>query len=402
MSNSEDLSGVKELISVIVPVYNIEDYLKHCLESIINQSYSNLQIILVNDGSTDLSGRICDEYASRDMRIQVMHKANGGLVTARKAGLALAKGKYIGFVDGDDYIETEFYKQLLDVLVRTDADFVHSGFLEEGETCRQVYAALSIQDIAEHKDSISILQNHVLYTGKESELWTPSIWSKLFKADFIQKCYLNVPDYQSYGEDMLVFCRCILESSRFILLPDAKYHYMLRKDSISNQWNVNRFYQESSLYHELCKLWKEYGCYKKMIKHTEKFFFFRMITCMNQINKTGLGTVKYVLPDVSILEGKRLVIYGAGLVGKNFISQLLALKTCCVVAWTDKNFQDVTYPLCIQREQLNEMDYDIIIIAVKDFKVAEEIKEELAALGIKDNKLVWIKPELNLLQSENA
>ena len=100
-------------ISIIVPIYNVEKYVRQCIESIINQTYKNIQIILVDDGSTDTSGLICDEYASIDDRIEVIHKKNGGLDSARKAGIAIASGKYVGYVDGDDWIEPFMYERMV-------------------------------------------------------------------------------------------------------------------------------------------------------------------------------------------------------------------------------------------------------------------------------------------------
>lgn len=100
------------LISIIVPIYNVELYLEKCIESIINQTYKNLEIILVDDGSTDSCGKICDEYAKKDNRIKVIHKINGGLSDARNKGMEIAKGKYIGFVDGDDYVASDMYETL--------------------------------------------------------------------------------------------------------------------------------------------------------------------------------------------------------------------------------------------------------------------------------------------------
>ena len=105
------MEGQRELISVIVPVYNIREYLERCVESILAQTWENLEVLLVDDGSTDNSGQICEDFARRDVRIRVVHKPNGGLVTARKAGLELAEGDYIGFVDGDDYIESGFWSR---------------------------------------------------------------------------------------------------------------------------------------------------------------------------------------------------------------------------------------------------------------------------------------------------
>lgn len=110
----------KNVISVIVPIFNISKYLDKCIESILNQSYSDLEIILVDDGSSDNSGSICDYYATMDKRIRVIHKENGGLVSARKAGLEIATGEYIAFIDGDDWIDAEMYSEMLELCIKND------------------------------------------------------------------------------------------------------------------------------------------------------------------------------------------------------------------------------------------------------------------------------------------
>lgn len=119
---------MSDLISVIVPIYQVKEYLHKCITSIINQKYKNLQIILVDDGSTDGSETICDEYAKIDKRITVIHRDNGGLVRARKTGLEYAKGDYVGFVDGDDYIDEEMYAYLYEEIIKGKADMVHTPF----------------------------------------------------------------------------------------------------------------------------------------------------------------------------------------------------------------------------------------------------------------------------------
>ena len=123
------------LISVIVPVYNVAEYLSRCVDSILAQSYGNLQIILVNDGSSDDSGRICEEYAKKDTRIQVIHQKNGGLSSARNAGLDVSSGQYVGFVDSDDWIEPEMYEEMLALMERNAAQLVCAGRYDvDGDT----------------------------------------------------------------------------------------------------------------------------------------------------------------------------------------------------------------------------------------------------------------------------
>lgn len=386
------------LISIIVPIYNVEKYIMKCVESILRQTYGNLQIILVDDGSTDQSGEICDRYAQQDSRIKVIHQNNGGLVKARKAGLEMAIGEYTGFVDGDDYIDATFYEHLLEVMDDSEADFVHTGFVYERNGSGLIYTLSCESIITDGDDKINLIKKHAISIGRGDEVWHPSIWAKLFRTSLVRECYFRVPDNQAYGEDMLTFCRCILESKKFILKPGAEYHYLFRNDSMTKNWSINRFWQESNLYNELCNIWKEYCCYEQMIDHMDQYLYARMIDCMNKINQVGLGTNKYVISDINRLYGKRLVVYGAGTIGKNYISQILTQPQVTLVAWTDKKFQKTDHGLCIMREQLLDMQYDLILIALSDSSKVDDIKRELMEMGIEKDKLLWIKPKaINLL-----
>lgn len=116
------------MISIIVPIYNVEKYLPKCIESIINQTYTDLEILLIDDGSTDNSGLICDKYASIDNRIRVIHKKNGGLSDARNVGLDICKGKYISFIDSDDYIELTMYEKMIKIMINQKVDIVSCNY----------------------------------------------------------------------------------------------------------------------------------------------------------------------------------------------------------------------------------------------------------------------------------
>ena len=130
---------IDDLISVIVPVYNVGKYVGQCIESIINQTYKNLEIILVDDGSTDNSGKICDEYAKKDNRIKVIHKENGGLVTAKKVGINVATGQYVSIIDSDDSIKYDMYTKMFKIMKEYNVDFVDSGFERDNGYKRKFY-----------------------------------------------------------------------------------------------------------------------------------------------------------------------------------------------------------------------------------------------------------------------
>ena len=133
---------MKPQISVIVPVYKVERYLRRCVQSILNQTHSNLEVILVDDGSPDGSGALCDEFAKQDSRVQVIHKDNGGLSDARNAGLSIARGDYVTFVDSDDWIEPDAYEAMLALAEESGAQLVCAGRYDEDETTGQITVGL--------------------------------------------------------------------------------------------------------------------------------------------------------------------------------------------------------------------------------------------------------------------
>ena len=166
-------------ISIIVPFYNVEKYAPKCIESIINQTYTNLEIILVDDGSPDTCGKICDDYALKDGRIKVIHKKNAGLSDARNVGIKEATGKYIGFVDGDDYIEKDMYKYLYNLIKENNADISICGVEE-------VYEDGSIQD-EKAKESIEILSKEDAIKELLLDKKVRShAWDKLYKRELFE------------------------------------------------------------------------------------------------------------------------------------------------------------------------------------------------------------------------
>ena len=176
----------KPLISVVVPIYNIENYIRKCIESIQNQTYKKIEIILVDDGSTDLSGKICDEYALNDSRIKVIHKKNGGLVSARKVGIENAEGMYATYVDGDDWIESDMYEKLLNQIV--DADIIISGKIRDyGD--HSVYERNKIPEGIYNADDLkNIIYATMMYTGRFYERGiSPQIYQNLYVKEILLK-----------------------------------------------------------------------------------------------------------------------------------------------------------------------------------------------------------------------
>ncbi len=383
----------KVLISVIVSVYNIEAYLDECIESIINQTYPYLEIILVDDGSTDHSGAICDRYAAIDDRILVIHKENGGLVTARKAALAVAKGDYIGFVDGDDYVEPEFYEVLCREIKEKAVDFVQCGRLAEGGWADNIFPPCFVEEKHDISDRQEVIRRFLRNFFRHEGYISVNVWDKLFCRDFIKEHYQSVPDIQQNGEDFLCMCECLLHCRSFASIDKKLYHYRFREDSLSNDNSIKKFAGDSGLITLLKVKLSEYNCYfPEAEQFFNELFLSSLYNCRGPV--TGEKFSPYFFPELEWLKGKKIVLYGAGMCGKGYYRQLSLYSQIKIVAWADKRAKEIQcdYMQIMTPDEIGTMDYDLLLIAVEDKNVAEKIGQELVRSGLAEDKIFWKEP----------
>lgn len=224
------------LISIIVPAYNIENYIERSIRSIMNQTYSNLEIIIVDDGSTDKTGIIIDRLAKEDQRIIPIHEKNGGVSAARNIGLDIAKGEYIGFVDGDDYIEENMYEQLISNAIRYDADISHCGYQMVFPNRIDYYYNTKEVMIQDCKKGI--------YDLIKADKIEPGLWNKLYRREIIG---MNRLDEGIRINEDLLFNYCLFKNSKKSIFLDIPfYHYIIRKNSASTS-SINRYKMEDPL-----------------------------------------------------------------------------------------------------------------------------------------------------------
>lgn len=216
------------LISVIVPVYNVREYVGKCLESICKQTYKNLEIIVVDDGSTDGSGVICDEYAAKDSRISIIHQANGGLSAARNAALDVAKGEFVGFVDSDDWIEPEMYECLFKTLFDNNVSISACSYFKDKDGHSEPYASGGEVYTRYGKDAM-----WELFYNRTYKIFA---WNKLYRRNLFEEIRFPVG---MYGEDVAVIYRLLAKSGGVSYLKKPLYHYVCRKESITRQSYYN-------------------------------------------------------------------------------------------------------------------------------------------------------------------
>ena len=216
-----------ELISIIVPIYNTEAYLEKCINSIINQTYKDLEIILVNDGSPDNSLKICEKYANIDKRIKIIDKENGGLSSARNAGLEIATGKYIGFVDSDDYIENDMFETLYSLIKSEEADISMVSYKEYRNNLVTRITGEDNKIITFNK--LEALKKLLINIEIENY-----VWNKLFKSELFKE--IRFPDGENY-EDIVTTIKLFGKANKLIYKKTPKYNYIKRNNSIVNSFN---------------------------------------------------------------------------------------------------------------------------------------------------------------------
>ena len=230
-----------EKISVIVPVYNVEQYLERCVNSIINQTYTNLEIILVNDGSTDNSGKLCDELAKKDERIRVIHKENGGLSDARNRGIDESESDLVGFIDSDDYIDRDMYEILLKNLNNTDADLSMCGLYD-------VYNSIPQAQVT-NKETWELSSEQAIKMVMEAKILSVTAVNKLYRKSLFSDLKFEVG---KIAEDAFIMIKLLDKCEKIVATNEKKYYYVHRENSITTQkfstkfLNVIEAYEQNS------------------------------------------------------------------------------------------------------------------------------------------------------------
>lgn len=222
------------MLSIIVPVYNVESYLPMCIQSILNQTITEFEMILVDDGSTDGSASICDQYAEKDSRIRVIHKTNGGLSDARNVGLKAAKGRYIGFVDSDDFIREDMYEVLLRILEKEKADFIKSDYVDFFDNDKiEIKKSKYVVNVFTPSEAIA---DFIKTEFSNTKPMKSVVWDALYKREIFfdgEKLVVQFP-VGKINEDTYIFPELIFRGKKILHVNEAFYYHRMRKNSITH------------------------------------------------------------------------------------------------------------------------------------------------------------------------
>lgn len=279
--------------SVIVPVYKVEKYLPRCINSILSQSFTDFELILVNDGSPDNCGQICEEYKKKDCRIKVIHKRNGGLSDARNAGLSIASGEFVCFVDSDDYVESDLLEHV-HPLLSSESTLVSFGFCFEGRG-KKYYGYVNEKNFCDDAERFKFMFSELLDYRLP---W--NVWSKIFNRGIIERNNLRFEDNKEiFAEDLCFMLGYMQYVDRIITVSEILYHYTEREDSImgnaSAKSNIDKFEQLSL-------------CLKRRFKKTNKYYYENFSLLYYKIMIHASEEMKKHCPTISEKEIRKIFL----------------------------------------------------------------------------------------------
>ena len=369
---------------MVVPIYNVSRYLEKCIESILAQTYSDIEIILVDDGSTDGSSEICDRYASLDERIKVIHKnANEGLVRARKTGVCEATADLVGYVDGDDWIEPDMYETLYELLTKANADVaVCSRFIESDGNTREERQGIP-EGIYDKEKMMADLFPHMI-VGEGFFEWglSPAAWDKLYKKEFLFPSQMNVDDTLMMGEDAALTFPLMTKISRLAVCHKCLYHYRQSEGSMVRTSADSNYESERArfirLHHSVSE---SLSAFKESYDFSDqwlKYVLFLMLPRADALYK-NMRELGYLFPFKGVKRGERVVVYCAGLYGMRLYRFLKETGFCECIAIADKNAGEykkqginVIFP-----EEIDAYDYDAVVVASSYEKTRNAIVKKL-------------------------
>lgn len=375
------------MLSVIIPVYNTEAYLKRCLDSVLGQTYKNIEVICVNDGSTDNSLQILKDYEKKDKRVLVIDKENGGLVSARKAGIKAASGEYCTYVDSDDWIEPNMYESMMRFTVNEDIDLITSGFIRDYGT-HQIIQNEHIDPGFYCKDELNIkVKQRIVDLQHFYRLNIfDSLCNKIFRLELFRQYQLSVPEGMDNMEDTTCFVPFLLATSSVYITGKSFYHYCMRSDSILGKQDVDdtQTIEKMRLYFEKA-IEATDAPIANVRQQIEYILLYMNLVRMPSRNLTfAKGQLSYY---GRIDTEERVVVYGAGRFGKELWYFLNENTNLNLVAWADKCGKEGER---LSLEQLMKIDFDKILVAVLLADMNDSIRSDLMSIGVETSKIMSI------------
>ncbi len=384
------------LLSIIVPVYNSSEYIEECVNSILRQSYKNIELILVDDGSTDDSYRICREMSSANPCIKVIQISNSGIYQARKAGVECAKGELLTFVDSDDWVD-DGYREMIEIFKMHNPDMIcfNYRYNKEGNEVTHLYpSGMYMKPEIENE----IQEGMMFAPSLGRRKFDPSLCCKIIKKELYIQLTREVTDRISLGEDALVTYPAVCVANSLYISDSVFYHYRVNEKSCTQQiYAIDRINEIRAFHTNIRRVMAECGMGNRFDVQIEcyvRLFISKMLKDWFNIERSA---VMYMFPYYAVGKNTKLIIYGAGNVGKSYVYSLRQSGYAQIVAWCDKkadSMQEYGGIDVLMPEAIKEKVYDSILIAIENKKTAYNIQDYLISMGVDSKKICWEQPIL--------
>jgi glycosyltransferase involved in cell wall biosynthesis len=389
-----------KLVTIIIPIYGVELYLKQCIESVLSQTYSNLQIILVNDGSKDKCGEICEYYSKFDTRINIIHKKNEGLVNARKSGLAVAQGEFVTFVDGDDWVGENFIYNLLQPAIKHNADFTIAGYIREFNGKENKIIPKLSTGYYSKENLVSTILPNALYNGIFFQHGISTyVWNKLFRISKLKQFLSLIHKNIVMGEDAALTYPYLFNCNSIYITDAADYFYRQRPNSIVKSVpNLKLEYSQLSLLFKHLKKNLTSNLDIGIEKQLKLYFYAQILIRSGGVINADIKTI----PFSNIETAKDIVIYSSGSFGQHLISSIQKLNYYNIISWLDEDHvESQIFGLEVNSiDHILEIDFDLVLIASIDEHYTNAAVNKLIKLGIARDKISCFN--LDLYEIEKA
>lgn len=381
-------------VSVIIPAYNVENYIEECILSILNASPDCIEIIAVNDGSTDNTLDVLEKLRNKYENVKVINQSNKGVTGARIAGIKEATGKYIGFVDGDDYIKSGMYKYLYDIAEEKNVDVVlNQQFYKKNNDDISVQGGGLTEGLYTTEDkSIEYLYRN-LWNYKTGLGILPDLWCNLYKREYAKAIMCSMPYEVSFGEDEMFIFSLVATVDSIYLVNCPYYVYRMREGSVCNSINEYFLKDINIKYLYLKSIFEKMNLSAEMQKQLDYKTVHEV--CSFRFLQNG-GMEFHMFPFEKIRPESNVILYGAGLVGRSYYRQISANNYCNIIAWCDERYIELKKKNSIisSPDIIKDINsYDYILIAVVDFTMGIEIKNKLLEkYGLDEKKIITHVP----------
>lgn len=392
------MTGTNIKISVIIPVYNEVKYLDECISSIRKQTYSNLEIILVDDGSSSPCREMCDEYPGKDVRIKVIHKENGGSLSARRRGIEEATGQYVAFVDSDDWIELDLYERLADAIVPNMPDMItYSNYYRnysDGQFMK-VYDKTRTGFWTCDEFETEVFPYFIKIDDFFATELPQVMVTYLFKKEFACFTLSKVDDRIKTAEDYVFLMAALLNAKSLAAISYGGYHYRSNIKSKSHTLkNITALLHP--VYEAVEEMIGKCGYDQETLRQKNRLVIYDVLM-LKDYRKLKRRESEYLFPYPKIRKGSRILIYGAGKLGRQIYDAANEDSDYEVVGLLDRNYEEYTKQGIdvLAPKKVCFLDYDYIIIAISYASVKNQVKRDLLDLGVNADKIAEV--DLNVL-----